>query len=265
MVRALTEPQHKLIECIEQNKKWIINTTDVAKILGCVYREAKTICLGLLHKRWFAALGNEHFLLLQSLKNKKLPQLHPLLIGSYLIEPYYFSYRTAIEYHKFAPKTKSHIYIATTKNRNHCDIRGIHYQIVCVYPRKFFGFEPIIINSKKIFIADKEKTMIDSVEKFWYAGGIIDVIQILKKNINKLDVSRLVDYAVQMQSSLLIQRLGYLLDQLNVDFDEQFMLSYSRRSLSYLDPYNNYIIKPQRNEKWNLMINIPDSLFKNEK
>jgi predicted transcriptional regulator of viral defense system len=265
MVEALTKPQRKIIEWIEQNKKWIINTTDVASILSSTQKEAYNICLSLSRKKWFSSLGNEHFLLLVSPQNKKLPRLHPLLIGSYLIEPYYYSYRTALAYHGFAPRIKSPIYIVTTNNRSHLEIKDISYRIVCIYPRKFFGFKPIKINSKDVFIADKEKTMIDSVEKFWYAGGIVDVIRILKENINNLDVSLMVDYAVQMQSSMLIQRLGYLLDQLDVSFDEQFMLSYSRQTLYYLDPYYSCGIKPHRNEKWNLMINVPDTLFKSNK
>jgi len=265
MVEALTKPQRKIIDWIEQHKKWIINTTDITSILPCTRKEAYNISLNLSRKKWFASLGNEYFLLLVSPNNKKLPRLHPLFIGSYLIEPYYFSYRTALIYHGFAPQTTSPIYIATTNNRNHLDIKGIPYRIVCIHPRKFFGFKSVTINGKEVFIADKEKTMVDSVEKFWYAGGIVDVIRILKENINTLDVSLLVDYAVQMQSSMLIQRLGYFLDQLEVSFDEQFMLSYSHQTLYYLDPYYSCGIKPQRNEKWNLMINVPDTLFKSNK
>ncbi len=262
MVEALTKPQRKIIDWIEQNNKLIINTTDVASILLSTQKEASNICLSLSRKKWFAALGNERFLLLISPNNKKLPRLHPLFIGSYLIEPYYFSYRTALAYHRFAPQTTSPIYIATTNTRNHVEIKGVPYRIVCIHPRKFFGFTPVTIRGKEVFMANKEKTMIDSVEKFWYAGGIVDVIRMLKENIKNLDVSLMVDYAVQMQSSMLIQRLGYFLDQLDVSFDEQFMLSYSHQTLYYLDPYNSCGIKPQRNEKWNLMINVPDALFK---
>jgi len=264
MVEALTKPQRKLIGWIEQNKKWIINTTNVTSILTCTRKEAYNICLSLSRKKWFAALGNEHYLVLASPNNKKLPRLHPLLIGSYLIDPYYFSYRTALAYHGFAPQTTSPVYIVTTNNRNHIDVRGISYRIVCIHQRKFFGFKPVIIHGKEVFMADKEKTMVDSVEKFWYAGGIVDVICKLKENIKNLDVSSMVDYAVRMQSSTLIQRLGYLLEKLDVSFDEQFMLSYSRQTLYYLDPYYSCGVKPQRNEKWNLMVNVPDTIFKEE-
>jgi predicted transcriptional regulator of viral defense system len=72
-------------------------------------------------------------------------------------------------------------------------------------------------------MADKEKAMVDSMEKIWYAGGITQVIRTLKKNIDDLDVPKMVDYAVQMHSGILIQRFGYFLDALGVPFDEEFM------------------------------------------
>ena len=113
-------------------------------------------------------------------------------------------------------------------------------------------------------MADKEKTIIDSLEKFKYIGGLSEVIRILKNNIETLDVQRLVDYTVLMGSSILIQRLGYTLDHLNVSFDEEFLQSYSLGVLTYFDPFNTYDMKPKRDEKWNLMINIPESLFNKE-
>jgi predicted transcriptional regulator of viral defense system len=113
-------------------------------------------------------------------------------------------------------------------------------------------------------MADKEKTLIDSLEKFKYIGGLTEIIHLLRDTIETIDVQRLVDYSVLMGSSTLIQRLGYILDQLNIDFDEEFLKSYSLGVLTYFDPFNTYDQKPKRDEKWNLMINIPDALFQKE-
>ena len=110
-------------------------------------------------------------------------------------------------------------------------------------------------------MADKEKTFVDCLDKSKYLGGLVKVIQLLKNNIQTLDVQRLVDYTVLMGSSTLIQRVGYVLDHLQVSFDEEFLKSYSLGVLTYLDPMNTYDQKPRRSDKWNLMVNIPDSLF----
>lgn len=128
-------------------------------------------------------------------------------------------------------------------------------------PSKFFGYTPVSIDGQKVNIAEKEKIFVDGLEKFKYMGGLAEVIKLLKNNIQNLDVQRLVDYTVLMGSSTLIQRVGYVLDQFDVTFDEDFLRSYSLGVLTYLDPYSTSDMKPRRDEKWNLMINIPDSLF----
>jgi predicted transcriptional regulator of viral defense system len=187
--------------------------------------------------------------------------IHPLIIGSHLVEPYYFSFRTAAAYHGLISPIRQPVYIVTTNVRSNTDIRDTSYRFIHVTPRKFFGYIPVMINDVEVHMADKEKTLVDSLEKFKYHGGLIEVITILKNNITSLDVQKIVDYTVLMGSSTLVQRLGYILDHLNVHFDEEFLQSYSLGVLTYFDPVNTCDMKPKRDEKWNLMVNVPDSLF----
>jgi predicted transcriptional regulator of viral defense system len=214
--------------------------------------------------QWFATLGHNQYLLLKSTQNQHPPPIHPLIIGSRLIDPYYFSFQTAASYHKLITPIHQPVFLVTTTIRNNTDIRDTSYRFIHVTQRKFFGFNPVTIDDTIINMADKEKTIIDSLEKFKYIGGLPEVIRILKNNIETLDLQRLVDYTVLMGSSILIQRLGYILDHFNVTFDEEFLQSYSLGVLTYFDPFNTYDMKPKRDQKWNLMINIPESLFNTE-
>jgi len=262
MVGELTIPQRQIIEGIEQNKQWFLQTSDISEILSCSRKQALFFIRGLIRKKWLAALGNNHYLLLKTTTKKtKIPHFDPLIIGSYLAEPYYFSYRTAMVYYGFYRPTPSPVYLVSTYSRSQVTINGVDYRIVSLDPRKFFGFQKISIDHRDVFLADKEKAMVDCLEKFWYADGIVPVIVQLKQQIKALDIERMVEYAVQMHSSTVIQRLGYLLEQLDVPFDDEFMLSHSSRTLYYFDPYYSCGMRPVRNEKWNLMVNIPPTLF----
>ncbi len=263
MKGGLSETQKKLIKFLEQNNQWFVTSKEISSFLSCSEKEAHSLGFALSLKKWFATLGHDQYLLLQSTKNRPLPAIHPLIVGSRLIEPYYFSFHTAAAYHKLIKPLPSQVYVVTTTIRNNTDIRDTSYRFIHVTPRKFFGYTTVNINKIPVNMADREKTLIDSLEKFKYIGGLSEIIHILKTNIDSLDVQRLVDYSVLMGSSTLIQRLGYILDHLNVSFDEEFLRSYSLGVLTYFDPFNSFAQKPKRDEKWNLMINVPDSLFIN--
>ena len=261
MKGGLSDSQRKLIEWLEQNDHWFVTTDEIASLLSCSHKEAHSIGFALSLKKWFTTLGRDQYFLLKSIQKKQPPTIHPLIIGSRLITPYYFSFQTAAAYHRLTKPTLHQVYIITTKIRNSADIRDVSYRFIHVTPRKFFGYNPITIEGHKVQMADEEKTIVDCLEKFKYSGGIIEVVRLLKHSLKDLDIQRLVDYTVLMGSSVLIQRLGYILSHLDVTFDEEFLQSYSLGVLTYFDPSNSYNLKPKRDEKWNLMINIPDSLF----
>ena len=264
MKGGLSDTQRTLIEWLEQSNHWFVTTDEIASFLSCPQKEAHSLGFALSLKKWFATLGNNQYLLLNSLQKKQLPIIHPLVIGSRLINPYYFSFYTATSYHGFTSPTTQVVYLVTTNIRNNTDIRDISYRVIHVTTRKFFGYTPVTVDGVQVNMADREKTFVDCLEKFKYMGGLVEVIRLLKTNIETLDIQRLVDYTVLMGSSTLVQRLGYVLDHLNVSFDEEFLRSYCLGVLTYIDPYNTFDLKPKRDEKWNLMINIPDSLFEKD-
>jgi predicted transcriptional regulator of viral defense system len=264
MKGGLSETQQKLIQWLEQQHHWFVTTKEIASFLHITESQAHSLGFALSLKKWFATLGHDQYLLLRSTQNKPLPPLNPLTIGSRLVEPYYFSFHTAASYHKLIPPNNQQVHLVTTTIRNNTDIRDVSYRFIHVTPRKFFGYTHVTIEKTTVNMADKEKTLIDSLEKFKYIGGLTEIIHLLRDTIETIDVQRLVDYSVLMGSSTLIQRLGYILDQLNIDFDEEFLKSYSFGVLTYFDPLNTYDQKPKRDEKWNLMINIPDALFQKE-
>ncbi len=262
MTGGLSDSQSRLIEWLEKNNHWFVTTDEIAGFLSCSKQEAQRMGFTLSLKKWFVTLKKNEYLLLQSPTKQQIPDINPLVIGSHLIDPYYFSFSTAAAYHRLVPAKRQMMYLVTTAIRNNPDIRGVSYRFVHVTLRKFFGFTPVNIHGTQVNMADKEKLFVDSLEKFKYMGGLVNVIRLLKSNIENLDVQRLVDYTVLMGSSTLIQRVGYVLDHLGVPFDEEFLRSYSLGVLTYLDPYSTSDMKPRRDEKWNLMINIPDSFFR---
>ena len=61
-------------------------------------------------------------------------------------------------------------------------------------------------------MADKEKAIVDSIDKLRYAGGLPEVVSVVYHSYNELDKQKLASYAKRMNSHALCQRLGFVID-----------------------------------------------------
>jgi predicted transcriptional regulator of viral defense system len=79
-------------------------------------------------------------------------------------------------------------------------------------PRKFFGSKRYLVYGRNILISDPEKTVTDCIDRPDLAGGPAELTRIVHAAMAKIDPDKLVLAAVQMRSTSLLQRLGFLTD-----------------------------------------------------
>ena len=184
--------------------------------------------------------------------------LNEFIIGSMLVEPYCISYWSALHHYSLTEQIPSSVFIQTTSRKKKQDnyVFGIRYKIIRVKPEKFFGVVTEWFDKDKIFISDKEKTIVDCLDKLKYSGGVVEVIKGIKEK--SLERSKLVDYALKMNNSGVVRRLGFLCDYYGIDINLP-PLERSIRNYLLLDPTRPP--KGKHNSKWRLTINIgEDSL-----
>ena len=257
MLRSLSKRESEVVLELEWSGRRCVTIKDVSSLLNCSYDYAKKISQRLVKKRWFEPIGKGKYLLISASSGKEgIPSANALLTGSFLVNPYYFSYSTSNAFYGFSTQMPSTVYIATTKNKHSVKIGNIYYRFILLSERKFFGFENVRVFDAEVLMADREKTIVDSVDKIRYVGGIREVFDVLKNGVKKVNVTRLVDYAVRMGSSSLIQRLGFLLEDMKVEFDEEKLLKCVGKSTVFLDPYREK--KGKFHKKWRILRNIPE-------
>jgi predicted transcriptional regulator of viral defense system len=110
-----------------------------------------------------------------------------------------------------------HILAATTERKSPLEFQGYLYKFIRVSKIKFFGFEKIKISDTEINIADKEKAIIDCLDRQEYAGSIIEIFKVLHNNKEQFDFDKMINYALRMENHSLARRLGFLLDLLKQD------------------------------------------------
>lgn len=256
MIRTLSKNEAKIILEMELQKTKYITIKEVMTLFNCSYSNAKNIIHRLVKKNWLEAVSKgKYFLISADSGTEGIPTTNSFLIGSLLIDPYYFSYGTANSFYGFTTQVPSTVYIATIKSRRNFTIRNTFYHFVTLSSYKFFGYDKINVFDVDVFIAEKEKAIIDSIDKMKYSGGVFEVVDIVKNAISEINIDKMLDYAVSMKSSSLLQRLGFLLEYLKIPFDEKRLLSHIGKTVTYLDPLGEK--KGKYNARWSLIQNFP--------
>ncbi len=185
--------------------------------------------------------------------------LHEFVIASYLVEPFAISYWSALHHYGLTEQIPNTVFVQTParKKKSRMEIFGVNYQIVRVKEEKFFGVRREWIEETPISITDKEKTIIDCLDKPHYAGGIIETAKALQNG--SLDYDHLSTYALKIENFAVVRRLGYLCEQIGIPVN--LPLPRSKKYL-LLDP--TMPAKGKNDPKWRLVINhdtmLPESL-----
>ena len=264
MERTLSGVESKLVLRLEWEKKRIVTIDDVASILKCSRNQTRVIVHRLEEKRWLERLRGGRYLFIPAERGEKgVPTLNPLLVGSLLIKPYYFSYSTSNAHYGFTTQLRPIFYLATTKPGRIFKWRNARFRFITLSNHKFFGFQEVEVLGTKVKMAEPEKTLVDSVDKMKYAGGIAEVLAVIYNGLKKVERRKLTNYAVRMRSHSLIQRLGYLTDVLAneglTSFPEEArkkLVKHVGKTVIYLDPSRE---KSGRLAKaWNIIANVPE-------
>lgn len=141
---------------------------------------------------------------------------NPLFIGNQFVMPGYISYWSALHYYGLTEQVPRMVFIATTYKKAPLTYRGITYQFVQVAPEQFFGYQRETVGDLPVLMADEMKTLVDSLARPQYAGGVGEVAKAFHTARDELDLATLVSYANWMGNRSLGSRLGYLLAQLGI-------------------------------------------------
>lgn len=150
-------------------------------------------------------------------KNKYTTKKDAILISSNILWPSYISGWSALRYYNLTEQLPQIILIITTRKRKKKEIKFNNTKIIFtkVKPKYFFGYKKEIYSEFNIFIAEKEKALIDSalLKKVSFS----EICGIIKNNIENIDINLLMSYLIKIKNKALIKRFGFLLDKLNID------------------------------------------------
>ncbi|MDZ4724389.1 MAG: hypothetical protein SGI97_10890 [candidate division Zixibacteria bacterium] len=183
-----------------------------------------------------------------------------LIIAAQLIDPYYVTYWTALNFYGWTEQPSRTVFIATTKVKRTVTVEGTGFKFVKLRQDKFFGFTEQWLGDQKVAIASKEKTIIDCLDQPRYAGEIVEVAKGLWYGRTEFNFDLMLNYIDRMGNYAIVKRLGYLLDTLGildsyVRSDLQKRLTYGYVDLDTHGAPSKHTLNPD----WRIRVNVKPS------
>lgn len=170
---------------------------------------------------------------------------------------YYIGYYSALHIHGLITQPSLKEQVVRERHKTETIVlKGVEFQFIYHNPKHFFGVKKLWIDSyNKVPCSDLEKTMIDCLYMPLYAGGIVEVAKALWAAREKLDYDKLLRYAKQFDSQVVIKRLGYLLDKLEIQTD--IIVSLRALRSAAVSPLDTEVPNVGKiSTKWNIRQNV---------
>lgn len=186
-------------------------------------------------------------------KNKYTLQKDPLVVASNITWPSYVSCWPALRYYNLTEQLPQVIFIITTRARKNREINLDNSKIIFIKtkPKYFFGYKKERYGNFNIFIADKEKALIDSA--LFRKISFSEISEIVKNNRDELNENIIINYLIKIKNKALIKRFGFLLDKIGADNYDKL-----GKFIDFKYIPLEYAIKAKggKNKKWKIIENV---------
>ena len=183
-------------------------------------------------------------------------------INEYLIPPilfpqsnYYVGYSTMYNYYGFTDQIFQVLYLLNTSRQRERIICGVQFKLVMVSPKRMYGFEKIKIRGSEIIVSDKERTLVDLIYFPDPVGGLKEAFEILKTQVKKVDIKKLIKYATLFPSVSTQKRIGFILERSGVEnYKLMPILKNIRKTSLSTTLYGSSSRKGTIDNKWKVII-----------
>jgi len=261
-IRTLGDKGSSLLTEMSRQGKRLFTYEDVAKAYGSNNGGLHKLLSTLVKRGWLQRFEKGKYLILPFEAGREGEWTeHEFIIASYLIEPYYIGFRSALNYYGYTEQVSRTVFIASTRRKlkSALEISGVTYRFVYMKDRKFFGVSQITLNGYKVNISDREKTIVDCLDRLEYSGGISEVAKAISYGRGELDFVKMAEYARKIGNGAVVKRLGYLLEKLEIISDAAIGIFRESLGNSYalLDTLAGH--QGRHVERWKVIVNVPDN------
>jgi predicted transcriptional regulator of viral defense system len=218
VTRSLSPTESRIVLALVEQGRREIARPEIVQLLGVSSKAADHVIHSLRRKGWLERASWGRYLLIPPDQGPDaLGESNLLALASRIAEPYYVGYGTAAGHYGLTTQHRNVIWLVTPVHLRDRRVGEAEVRIVNPASRKFFGFGPIDVLGYKTVISDREKTVIDCVDRPELAGGVGEVASILATASRRFDWQKAADYLERIGSAPLVRRFGWLADHAGAD------------------------------------------------
>jgi len=252
---TLGEKEAFLVRALSQEGKGLFTITDASRLLGA---GARKVVHRLARKKWVLPLKRGLYAIVPldvGVEGADAFVVHNFVIASLLVEPYYIAYWSALNWHGLTEQIPRSTFVATTRAKHPVQVLDAEYYFVKLTERKFFGWQQVEVEDRRVRISRPEKTIADCLDHPEHCGGIEQVARAIYFSHEEIDLARVVDCAKRMGNRTILKRLGYILDVTGLlpRYEELFVGYSPSAGFTRLDTLSPRTGK--HDSRWKLLIN----------
>jgi predicted transcriptional regulator of viral defense system len=211
-LRSLGPAEARVVLSFREQNRDVVEAGDIISLLESEHTGRKVI-RNLVRKGWLIRLGGGRYMLLPPERGvESFGENNPLAVAAAVIQESYVGWWSAAAFHGFTTQQPAAVFVAVRRQARPRTVEDAEIRFVTLPARKFFGFESYSVYGRSTHISEPEKTLIDCVDRPDLSGGPAEVTRIVHAAMGEVDQRKLVDAAMQMKSTSLLQRLGFLSD-----------------------------------------------------
>lgn len=211
-LRSLSPYETRIVLSLAEDGRRELDRAEIITRLGVSADSADQVIRSMRRKGWLERASRGRYLLIPPDQGPDvIGESNLLALASRIVEPYYIAYGTAAAHYGLTTQARNVVWIATTRSGYRPrPLLGASIRFVHLAPRKFFGYESVRVFGYPVLMSDREKTIIDCVDRINLAGNASEVRRMIAVAARRIDWKKIVHYLEQIRSVSLVQRFGYL-------------------------------------------------------
>ncbi|MBI5883117.1 MAG: hypothetical protein HZB91_08435 [Elusimicrobia bacterium] len=260
--RSLSKREGDLILALEWDKQSLVTIKDIMRRLRCSNAYARYLAHTLHKKGWLETLAKGHYQLIGAARGPKgVPDMNPYGVVARLFpKPYFLAYHWAGTHHGLLTQVSYVTHVAVLRPKAPMEFKNIRFEFIKLAKKRFFGYAEATIMGEKVLIADRERTLLDALDRPTLIGGIEASAQSVFHAGKKWDAGRILEYLRRFDDSALARRFGYLCQTLRIVLPEDltaYLSSQVKKDAAYLGSPKRWGTQGDRDKRWNLILNVP--------
>jgi predicted transcriptional regulator of viral defense system len=261
-LRSLSPHETRIVLSLAEDGRRELDRTEIIALLGVSADSADQVIRSLRKKGWLERAGRGRYLLIPPDQGPDaIGESNLLALASRIADPYYFAYSTAAAHYGLTTQARNVVWIATTRSGLRTrELLGASVRFVHLTPRKFFGYETVRVFGYPVLMSDREKTIIDCVDRMNLAGNASEVRRMIAAAARRIDWEKITHYLEQIGSVSLIQRFGFL----TATTEAPLPPDARARLRQHLHPSSRSILGPAKkppraigyDQDWQLMVHL---------